>query len=55
MTQQLNGRSPQIDSEDGSFPCLYFVVVGFAPLTSRGSHQYRALAVLKLTQQQFDA
>merc|ERR1712196_157473 len=29
--------------------------IGFAPLTSRGSQQYRALTVPELTQQQFDA
>merc|ERR1719248_41666 len=29
--------------------------MGFAPLTSRGSQQYRALTVPELTQQQFDA
>jgi len=31
------------------------VLVGFAPLTSRGSQQYRALTVPELTQQMFDA
>ena len=36
------------------FPRLHFMV-GFAPLTSRGSQQYRALTVPELTQQQFDA
>merc|ERR1719390_372190 len=30
-------------------------MIGFAPLTSRGSQQYRALTVPELTQQQFDA
>ncbi|KAL8519333.1 hypothetical protein ACS0TY_010318 [Phlomoides rotata] len=30
-------------------------MVGFAPLTSRGSQQYRALSVPKLTQQMWDA
>ena len=30
-------------------------MVGFAPLTSRGSQQYRALNVPELTQQMFDA
>merc|ERR1712048_918698 len=30
-------------------------LVGFAPLTSRGSQQYRALTVPELTQQSFDA
>lgn len=30
-------------------------MVGYAPLTSRGSQQYRALTVPELTQQVFDA
>ena len=30
-------------------------MTGFAPLTSRGSQQYRALTVPELTQQMFDA
>ena len=30
-------------------------MVGYAPLTSRGSQQYRALTVPELTQQCFDA
>jgi tubulin beta len=37
------------------FPRLHFFMVGFAPLTSRGSQQYRALTVPELTAQQFDA
>ena len=37
------------------FPRLHFFMAGFAPLTSRGSQQYRALTVPELTQQQFDA
>lgn len=37
------------------FPRLKFIVPGFAPLTSRGSQQYRALTVPELTQQMFDA
>merc|ERR1711998_576830 len=35
--------------------CLRFLLTGFAPLTSRGSQQYRALTVPELTQQMFDA
>ncbi|GJW98328.1 tubulin beta-3 chain-like protein [Tanacetum coccineum] len=39
-----------------SFPHLrFFKVVYFAPLTSRGSQQYHALDVPKLTQQMRDA
>jgi len=34
---------------------LHFFMIGFAPLTSRGSQQYRALTVPELTQQMFDA
>lgn len=37
------------------FPRLHFFMPGFAPLTSRGSQQYRALTVPELTQQVFDA
>lgn len=33
----------------------HFFMVGYAPLTSRGSQQYRALTVPELTQQCFDA
>merc|ERR1739849_71631 len=36
------------------FPRLHFFMTGFAPLTSRGSQQYRALTVPELTQQMFD-
>ena len=36
------------------FPRLHFFMIGFAPLTSRGSQQYRALTVPELTQQMFD-
>merc|ERR1712072_53921 len=38
-----------------SFPRLHFFMPGFAPLTARGSQQYRALTVPELTQQMFDA
>ncbi|CAK0839355.1 unnamed protein product, partial [Prorocentrum cordatum] len=37
------------------FPRLRFFMTGFAPLTSRGSQQCRALTVPELTQQMFDA
>lgn len=37
------------------FPRLHFFMPGFAPLTSRGSQQYRAVSVPELTQQMFDA
>merc|ERR1719427_2338043 len=34
---------------------LHFFMPGFAPLTARGSQQYRALKVPELTQQMFDS
>ncbi|KAM6908063.1 LOW QUALITY PROTEIN: tubulin, beta 6 class V [Lycodopsis pacificus] len=37
------------------FPRLHFFMPGFAPLTARGSQQYRALTVPELTRQMFDA
>merc|ERR1719477_73605 len=37
------------------FPRLHFFMPGFAPLTARGSQQYRAVTVPELTQQMFDA
>jgi tubulin beta len=37
------------------FPRLHFFMPGFAPLTSRGSQQYRAVTVPELTQQMFDS
>jgi len=37
------------------FPRLHFFMVGFAPLTSRGSQHYRVLSVAELTAQAFDA
>jgi len=37
------------------FPRLHFFMVGFAPLTARGSSSYRNLSVAELTQQMFDS
>ncbi|KAF8431822.1 Tubulin/FtsZ [Boletus edulis BED1] len=37
------------------FPRLHVFMTGFAPLTVRGSQQYRAVTVPELTQQMFDA
>ena len=34
---------------------MHFFIVGFAPLGSRGSQQYRNLSVSELTQQMFDS
>ncbi|KAJ8588187.1 tubulin nucleotide-binding domain-like protein [Rhizopogon salebrosus TDB-379] len=36
------------------FPRLHFFMTGFAPLTARGSQQYRAVTVPELTQQMFE-
>ncbi|KAF2606421.1 hypothetical protein F2Q68_00045485 [Brassica cretica] len=38
-----------------SDPRLHFFMVGFAPLTSRGSQQYISLTVPELTQQMWNA
>ncbi|ORX87094.1 alpha-beta tubulin [Basidiobolus meristosporus CBS 931.73] len=37
------------------FPRLHFFMVGFAPLTSRGSQDFRSFSVAELSQQMFDA
>lgn len=37
------------------FPRLHFFMIGFAPLRSRESQQYRALTIPELTQQCFDS
>merc|ERR1712124_116601 len=52
---QLNCDLRKIAVNMIPFPRLHFFMVGFAPLTSRGSQQYRALTVPELTQQMFDA
>merc|ERR1711968_167482 len=52
---QLNGDLRKLSVNIVPFPRLHFFLVGFAPLTSRGSQQYRALTVPELTQQMFDA
>jgi tubulin beta len=52
---QLNSDLRKIAVNMIPFPRLHFFMIGFAPLTSRGSQQYRALTVPELTQQQFDA
>jgi tubulin beta len=44
-----------IDVSAVPFPRLHFFMTGFAPLTARGSQQYRAVTVPELTQQMFDA
>jgi len=52
---QLNSDLRKLAVNLIPFPRLHFFMVGFAPLTSRGSQQYRALTVPELTQQSFDA
>jgi len=52
---QLNADLRKLAVNIVPFPRLHFFMVGFAPLTSRGSQQYRALTVPELTQQMFDA
>ena len=51
---QLNSDLRKLAVNLVPFPRLHFFVVGFAPLTSRGSQQYRALTVPELTSQLFD-
>ncbi|XP_069349375.1 tubulin beta-1 chain-like [Eulemur rufifrons] len=48
---QLNADLHKLAVNMVPFPRLHFFMPGFAPLTSRGSQQYRALTVPELTQQ----
>lgn len=52
---QLNADLRKLAVNMVPFPRLHFFVPGFAPLTLRGSQQYRALTVPELTQQMFDS
>ena len=52
---QLNSDLRKLAVNLIPFPRLHFFMVGFAPLTSRGSQQYSALTVPELTQQMWDA
>ena len=52
---QLNSDLRKLAVNMVPFPRLHFFMVGFAPLTSRGSASYRAVTVPELTQQMFDA
>ncbi|CAD7669181.1 unnamed protein product [Nyctereutes procyonoides] len=52
---QLNADLRKLAVNMVPFPRLHFFMPGFAPLTSRGGQQYRALTVAELTQQVFDA
>jgi tubulin beta len=51
---QLNADLRKLAVNMVPFPRLHFFMVGFAPLTSRGSQAYRALSVSELTTQLFD-
>jgi len=51
---QLNSDLRKLAVNMVPFPRLHFFMVGFAPLTSRGSHSFRAVTVPELTQQMFD-
>ncbi|KAL2845897.1 Tubulin/FtsZ [Aspergillus pseudoustus] len=52
---QLNSDLRKLAVNMVPFPRLHFFMVGFAPLTSRGAHSFRAISVPELTQQLFDA
>lgn len=52
---QLNADLRKLAVNMVPFPRLHFFMPGFAPLTAKGSQQYRALTVPELTQQMFDA
>ncbi|KAH7248478.1 beta-tubulin [Fusarium solani] len=51
---QLNSDLRKMAVNMVPFPHLHFFMVGFAPLTSRGSHSFSAVSVPELTQQMFD-
>ena len=55
LAGQLNADLRKLAVNLIPFPRLHFFMVGFTPLTSRGSQQYRALSVPELTQQMWDA
>ncbi len=52
---QLNSDLRKLAVNLVPFPRLHFFLVGYAPLTSRGSQQYRALSVPELVSQMFHA
>ena len=51
---QLNSDLRKLAVNMVPFPRLHFFMVGFAPLTSRGAHSFRAVSVPELTQQMYD-
>ena len=52
---QLNADLRKLAVNMVPFPRLHFFLSGFAPLTARGSKEFRALTVAELTQQMFDS
>jgi tubulin beta len=52
---QLNSDLRKLAVNMVPFPRLHFFMVGFAPLTAKGSTSFRAVTVPELTQQMFDA
>lgn len=52
---QLNADLRKLAVNMVPFPRLHFFMPGFAPLTAKGSQQYRALTVPELTAQMFDS
>jgi len=51
---QLNSDLRKLAVNLIPFPRLHFFMIGFAPLTARGQHEYRNLSVQELTHQMFD-
>ena len=54
-SQATQLRPEELAANTVPFPRLHFFMTGYAPLTARGSQQYRAVSVPELTQQMFDA
>jgi len=51
---QLNSDLRKLAVNLIPFPRLHFFMIGFAPLTARGTHEYRQVSVQELTHQMFD-
>ena len=52
---QLNADLRKLAVNMIPFPRLHFFMVGFAPLTSRGSQTFRSYSVKELAHQMFDS
>ncbi|KAJ6841086.1 tubulin beta chain-like [Iris pallida] len=52
---QLNSDLRKLAVNLIPFPRLHFFMVGFSPLTSRNSHDYRSVSIPELTQQMWEA